>query len=308
MSGFIKDEFFQYARWTSKKNLQVFIRKDLSHWLALLLALLVVYRETPELAARFGRTLHLPMFSVWYVVFVTLATIGVATWESFGNKSKISHQETTFLYGMRTVLEQLQMLVCAQDDPRPPNARLKEFVTGTLNIASETFSVYGKSDTGLMVKRVKDNSLKLDKSSRRAEYPEHLSIRVPAPAEEIKDPASTGPAGIAFSSTRTVYVPRKGKHVWSFRRERYGNKEWYVASMPVVCWVSAGEEYEKFRSVLCVPVAAFRDRENVEKYGVLNVSTNMRDPFVNRDFMMAECFAAVLGIAFAWARETARNQ
>ena len=139
--------------------------------------------------------------------------------------------------------------------------------------------------------------------SKQAKYPKNLEVPIAPEHGEIDVFDSTGPAGVAYSRLRTVYVPVKKREAWPFQRKRQGNREYYQPSLPVVCWISAGDDaLEDFRSVLCVPITAYRTREHVKRFGVLNLSTKMRDPFVDRDFLMAECFAGVLGHAFAWAR------
>jgi hypothetical protein len=294
--------YIRYALWLLKKDFQIFIRTGLSHWLAVLLAILVLTRESHELAAILG--FYLPVPSIWLVIVVTAGTLFVAIWEVFGNKLKISRQEVHFLYTMRTLQEELEKLLYAQDDDQHPNVRLKEFLGGALNMISETFSVRSKSDVGLMVKLQNSRNLKLVMCSKNARYPENLEIPIPPDSGEIENVDSTGPAGVAYSRTTTVYVPRIRREVWPFKRKHNEKRDWYQSSVPVICWISApSPQLENFRSVLCVPIcvpiAANQSKTDYNKLGVLNVSTTLHDPYVSRDFMMAECFASLLATAIA---------
>jgi hypothetical protein len=310
-------QFKEYSRWLRKKQRQIYIRTKLSHHLAILLAIMVVARETPELMVKFGweppaLNIGWPWLWPWLwlgvVLVVTAATIFAAVSESVGKNMKISHQELLFLYGMGTLLEQLQKLMCTKGDTRRPDIRLREFSKVAMNVVSEVFSVPGDSEAGLMVKLSNERAIRLTEFSREAKYREKLTVPLPPDSGDIEDPGSTGPAGIAFSRLRTVSVPEKGESVWSFKRERAANEDWYEAFAPDTCWVDAGEAFENFKSVLSVPIAALRVGDSAQKFGVLNISTTAKDPFVDRDFMMAECFAGVLAAAFVWTKNTAKKK
>lgn len=302
-SGWLSEarERLRHAGWFCRKFFQVFSRTDMSHILAVILALLVLLREAPEFAAKLGW--DLPRVSIWLILVVTLVTVGTAVWELVSNRMKISRQEVLFLYGARALSNQLQQLLYAEDDQRRPSDRLSEFLDGALNIISATFSVHAKSDAGLMVRVGNKRSLKLVKSSKDAEYPSDLTI--PIPPKPTETGPGTGPAGVAYAELKTVYVPRKRREVWPFDRQYEDEREWYRPIGPVVCWVPA--EKENFWSVLCVPIATYRNQKQAQRFGVLNLSTGAHDPYVDRDFMMAECFAQILAIAFAWARVNTRG-
>lgn len=68
--------------------------------------------------------------------------------------------------------------------------------------------------------------------------------------------------------------------------------------IPIQAWIDDPEpERQDFSSMLCAPVG--KDRDGKTRYGVLEYTTTAKDPFADRDFMMAECFASILSQAAA---------
>jgi hypothetical protein len=294
--GFGGDKFKRYARWIRKKQVQVFVRKRLSHILAISLAMLVVVRES-EIFKDLYRAPRLPSLFEVLVLVLTASTIAAAIWELFGNKLTTSPQEIRFLHGTRLLLSELEKLAYDKSASASASDRLDNFLTGFLEITSKTLCGRKQVDAGFMVKLPGGDALKLVKASRRAKYPLGLEIPLPNGA------APTGPAGVCFDRTQLVYVPKKNrKEAWPFRLVAGDSGEKYEPSEPIECWVPAPDpRLEDFRSVLCVPVAVYAEKDKKNRFGVLNFSTKARDPFLDRDFMMAECFASILSHAVALA-------
>jgi hypothetical protein len=286
-------KFWWYAVWILRKKIQVFVRTYLSHVFALALALLVLVREWDDLS-RLATETKPPSGFEWLIVILTLGTIIAACWELWGNKLSTSPQEIRFLSGMRYLLFELEKFAHGED--RNPNAqtRLNRFVEGFLEVSRSTLCGNKLVDAGFMVKLPGEEKLKLVNSSKEANYPTELEIPLPT------DGTTTGPAGVAFQKVCLTYMPKKKwMQAWPFRLVAGEDEtEWYEPSEPTTGWIAASDpETEKFRSVLCAPVAVYHKKDQKQRFGVINFSTLARDPFVDRDFMMAECFASVLGHA-----------
>ena len=102
----------------------------------------------------------------------------------------------------------------------------------------------------------------------------------------------TGPAGWACAKSQLVYVPDKGwEEGWPFTVTPDGRYQ--AGNAPHPGWVPAGDP-EALNSCLSIPVNLQK-----RKFGVLNFSTKSRDPFVDRDFLMAECFVGLLSQAIS---------
>jgi hypothetical protein len=289
-------KFVRHTLWILKKKLQVIIRERLSHWLALALAVSVMIREREELK-QLGKFAKIPSGFQWFILGLTVVTVLAAVWELYGNKLTTSPQEVRFLTAVRSLLLELERLAYGKDIEVPPSSELQRFMEGFLRITSETLSGPGKVDAGIMFKVPSEEMLTLTKASESANYPPDLQI--PVPKENTEE--DSGPAGVSFHRLRLVYVPKKKrKESWPFRLVHNEKGETYEPSEPVVCWVPAPQpDQEDFKTVLCVPVAVYSEKYKKSRYGVLNFSTKKNDPFVDRDFMMAECFASILGHAVA---------
>lgn len=290
-------KFWRFGIWVAKKKLQVFVRSHLSHVLAATLALLVLYREREELLHMFSRQRHVSGLG-WLVLLVTAGTMAAALWEFWGNKLTTSPQEVAFLQGIRSLLFELEKFGWGKDRIADPEARLSQFVQGVLEVACQTLCGRRHVDAGLMVKDPSAEALKLSHSSKEANYPRDLLIPLPTDQNE-----ATGPAGWCFQQLHLVYVPvKRRRESWPFELMRKGRAEWYEPSQPLPGWISAPPEQENFKSALCVPVAIYQEKDRKKRRGVINFSASARDPFVDRDFMMAECFASILGYAFEVAQ------
>jgi hypothetical protein len=287
--------------WFLKKSIQVQLRKHTSLFLALILALAVVFRERQELL-EIGKSLHLPSAFELFVLVLTVLTVFAAVWEFKGNKLTTSPQEERFLEGMRSLLAELEKFAHAQDTtPDDVDDRLALFIQGFLEITCNALCGKKKIDGGLMVRLSDRRTLVLLYMSKKANYQKGLRITIPIEG----DKPDVSPAGEALApdGPHLTYMPRKKtKRTWVFQSANM--RERYTALRSIIGWKdTAGKEYEDFRSVLCIPVAVYQKEQEKLPFGVLNYSTRVRDPFVDRDFMMAECFASVLAQAFAVAHQ-----
>lgn len=286
--------------WFLKKNVQVFIRKHTSLCLALILAFGVVYREREELIVM-SRFEHWPTFFEWFVLVLTILTVTAAVWEFRGNKLTTSPQEERFLEGMRNLLAELEKFTYGQDvSTESVDDRLARFIQGFLEITCNALCGRKKIDGGLMTRPDKKTLVLLYKS-KKAHY--QVGLRIPIP--DGNGGRIITPAGetLAPDGPNLTYMPKKKKErSWVFQSDNL--QERYKALRSVTGWYkTAKPEFEDFRSVLCIPVAIYQKEEEKLPFGVLNYSTRVRDPFVDRDFMMAECFASVLAQAFAAAQQ-----
>lgn len=239
------------------------------------------------------------------ILSLTLATIFAALWELKGNKLTTSPQEIRFVSGMLLLLSEFERFAWGKDrgdlDPR-----LDEFVESFLKITCSTLCGNKKVHGALMLEVKGSNAVRLVKKTKGSNYPEELII--PTPGKDAS--GEFGPAGFSYESMRIVYMPvKRWKLGWPFKLMREGSVDRYEPFEATHGWIPApNPDLENFRSVLCVPVAVYEDSTTRQAFGVLNYSTFAFDPFVDRDFIMAECFASILGQAFAVAQIEAANQ
>lgn len=299
--GFGGDIFFKVAGWLAWKKTQVFVRSHLSHVLAVLLGILVLVREGPELIEMWEKG-----YVGWWqilVIVIVLGTIIAALWELevFGSKLSTSPQEVRFVAAMRSLLQGLERFTYGKDIEPDLDKRLKEFIKGFLEVTS--FTLCGKREIagGLMLPTKGGKKIELRSKTDGAMYPEELKIPLPDPTTD----ETTGPAGYAYQMSRIVYMPfKRWKLGWPFRY-----KKRYEPSEPAEGWVDADDPLnEKFCSVLCIPVGVYQEQKKKQRFGVLNYSTKSYDPFVHRDFMMGECFSSILAMAFASVQREASQQ
>jgi hypothetical protein len=285
--------------WFSKKKLQSIKRTHLSHILATILLILVFVREWPELSNMLWGFSWPTLFG-YLILLVVFLTFVAARWELYGDKLTTSPQELRFHWGAKRSLKKLEELRSNLWSTSDPQRAFDSFVNELVEIAAGNFSIKYWVDAGVMIKDPDQDSLVLEYWSSLAEYPEGLRIPLPVAGDYSK----TGPAGVAFADQVLVYVPsKKAKRAWPFVSlddpEITGLPEpRYQPDYPVVCWIDAPPRFEDFRSVICVPIVTLTGVSPTIKFGVLNFSTKARDPFVDRDFFMAEFYAAILTQAF----------
>jgi len=294
-------------RWMIRKNIQIVLRSHLSRVFAIVLGILVIIREQ-EALSHLIRLNPSPGKDDYLILFVTFLTIAAALWELRGNKLSTSPQEVRFVRAMRTLLIELEKFISDIDKGHVPVDRLDEFINNFLEATCHALCGNKLVDGGFMVPSVDGTSLELIYRSKKAHYPDKLIIPIPTSpnlsnirttTEAIQE---TGPAGVAYYETRIVHMPvKKWKLSWPMKLVRKDN-ETYEAMNPWVGWVRSVPEMEKFRSVLCVPVTMHKSVRESQIFGVLNFSTLTRDPFVSRDYMMAECFGSILAQAISAAQ------
>src|SRR5271170_1044410 len=86
--------------WILKKKLQSVRRTHLSHILAIVLLILVVVREWPEIT-RMLLGYSLPTFFGFLILVIVTLTYITAGWELFGDKLTTSPQELRFHWGAK---------------------------------------------------------------------------------------------------------------------------------------------------------------------------------------------------------------
>lgn len=289
--------FLRSLIWWCWKNFQILVRSHLSHLFALSLGILVLIREWDVLIPM-ARFQHSPNKGEVLILVLTLGTIAGALWEFFGNKLSTAPQEVRFIAAMRTLLIELEQFTYGvKNDGKSPQDRLVEFTNGF--IAATCKALCGKKTVhaGFMWTPEGSSDLELSNWSRESDYPKELKIPIPKDDNDV-----TGPAGRAHQKLKVVYMPvKKWKLSWPLTLVVNG-KERYKALNPCEGWVDAPGKVQDFRSILCLPVAVHLGNVQRQIFGVLNYSTRAFDPFVDRDFMMGECFSSVLAQATAAAQ------
>jgi hypothetical protein len=298
---YLAPPYARYFCWVIMKNIQVWIRKQLSHWLAIVLAIAVSYREHHEFVQFYYDVVcHMKpsLFDV-FVASLLIATIVAAIWEIWGNKLSTSPQEIRFLRGMRSLLLEMEAMVFAgKMSQEEAGKRFDEFVRGFLRITSSTLCAHEEVDAGLMMKTPDRDSLRRTHVSDAAKFKVGFEIPLPATPDSEK---KSGPGGISFHRAKLVYMPsvKKRKEAWPLALAELSDPEhetYALDGIPIVAWIDDPEpKHQDFSSMLCAPVG--KDRNGKTRYGVLEYTTEAKDPFVDRDFMMAECFASILSQA-----------
>jgi hypothetical protein len=226
--------------WILKKKLQSVRHTHLSHILAIILLILVMVREWPELTGMlFGYSL--PTFFGFLILVIVTLTYLTARWELFGDKLTTSPQELRFHWGSKRALRRLEALKFELRSTIDFQPVFDSFVTELVEITAGTFSTKYFVDAGIMIKDPNEESLVLTYWSSGAEYP--VGLRIPIPV--ARDHSNTGPAGVAFADQVLVYVPnKKSKRGWPFvsldELELSGIPEpRYELGYPVVCWINS---------------------------------------------------------------------
>jgi hypothetical protein len=295
----------RYYAWLSKKKAQVRLRKHLSKWLTLLLAILAFAREFSELRM-IATSHHIGVLDALVLVII-LATLLALAWEQWGNKLTTSPQEIRFVAAMHSLLQRLEKFMYGQDRIDDPTKRLENFISFFLELTSHTLCGSKVVDGGLMLETPDKKNIGLFWKSQNARYDPSLQIPLPAQPD-----AETAPAAVAHQRHTIVYVPYKDREIgWPFE---YRKNCYEATPPPHKGWKHVDPQFEHFRSILCLPVGIYQrtisgDSEEETKketrpFGVLNYSTNSRDPFVDRDFQMGECFSSILALVL----ETYRQQ
>lgn len=257
------------------------------------MVLIVTLREYNDLIG--SRLAHLlpPGLVLFFVLAGVAGTLGTALLEMSGIKRTTSRQELRFQAAVSDLLIDLSKFAAFSGTATEIDDQLRQFAQSLLDKAAATFSARFQVHTGLMVADHAASVLNLKLWSTGAEYDQGLRIKLPPKGAPCSRGTCAGPAGVAFVNEVLVYLPHKNREkprkAWPFQTLRRPNGQptfSYEAMDFHRCWVKArAENQEAFHSVISAPIREF---------GVLNFSTRRNDPFINRDFFMAECFAQLL--------------
>ena len=234
------------------------------------------------------------------VLIITLGTLGAALWEILGDKLSSSPRDAWFAYQVRRLLALLDAFYVPETEESiaPAADVLERFTQEVIEAACTTLC--GKTTVAGGYLKPSKGLLKLWKQSNGAEYDEELEI--PLRSTE----PGPGPAALAFKQKirpyHSVYLPEKDRP-----------EAWFVATAGAgyrlpppqqVGWVAARDKaLEDFKSVVCIPVRFYAGGGKEYNMGALTFSTKARDPFLPRDFLMAESFARILAQALSIAQD-----
>jgi len=281
---------FSFLPWFFEKKWQALTYTHLSRNVAAVLAAIVVVRERDTLWDILTTPRWPRIFLEWLLIWGTVGALYAYKLELFNKRRAISDQELRFQKAADLISDELSVLSQFQGSKQEIEAFFDSTTSRIVEIAALAFSLphNPRVDAGLMVKLPDEPVLKLVKWSTAAQYDRELKIKIP----DDDNFDESGPAALAFVQKRLVYVPKKGGRVWPLGQVE-GDVHSYWPSEPHVCWVESRPGFEKFQTVICVPIS---------DWGVLNFSTREKDPFQYRDFAMAHYFAKVLGYAESAAR------
>ncbi len=287
--------------WSVWKNIQIFVRSYLSHFIAILLAVLVLIRESPE----FIEIIHDYTTFIWYwhgfIISVTLATILAAIWELRGNKISTTQQERRFVLGVRNLLielEKFKATVKISQNNEDRQAELKALTETFIEIASGAICGKKHVDVGVLMYADIDGvaHLSLYGATPGAHYKEGFCMPLQTLADDQK-----GPAYMSFTTGHIAHMPNKADKFGYVFEEIKGEK--YRFRDHIEGWFPVDAEYEDYRSVLSVPVSSYVDAKKRDVFGVLSFTTSFRDPFIQRDYIMALSLANLLGQAIVALNE-----
>jgi hypothetical protein len=283
--------------WSVWKNIQINIRSHLSHLLAFFLAILVLFRETPEFIKLIENSEE--KFN-WYghplILVITFGTIGAALWELRGNKLATTPQERGFVLGVRNLLIELEKFKDAvknlPDSER--QEKLRTFTENFVDIASGVICGKKKVDVAVLIynESEEEGFLNLYASSKDSIFPINFNLHLPL--HNIKD-GERGPAYMAFTSGLIAHMPNKMNKFGFLFKEISG--EDYKFEHYIDGWYSIDEQYETYRSILSVPISSYINPNERDAYGVLSFTTSCNDPFIQRDYIMALCLSNLLSQA-----------
>ncbi|HEY0458981.1 MAG TPA: hypothetical protein VGC97_07480 [Pyrinomonadaceae bacterium] len=301
-SNFGFREVAYHFTWSVGKNIQIIIRSHLSHFLAFVLAILVLIRETPEFLELFH---DLNKF-IWswhsFIILITFGTILAALWELRGDKLATTEQERRFIVGVRNLLIELEKFKDAvkslSDSER--QEKLKTFTENFVDIASGVICGKKKVDVAVLIYNESDNEgfLNLYASSKDSVFPSDFNLHLPLHNIDDKE---KGPAFMAFTSGLIAHMPNKTDRFGFLFKEISGEN--YKFEHYIDGWYSVKqqyenyEQYENYRSILSVPISSYINPNEREAYGVLSFTTSYRDPFIPRDYIMALCLSNLLSQA-----------
>lgn len=327
-----------FFRWAKFKNFKILLRKHLSKYAALFLALATVLREIVEhkkFADIFVQTLsllsnpfaHTSAFSlilihsnlvnilnkfqesetnekilIAAIAILTLLTVAAAVWERVGAKLDVSEQEKRFAVGIKNLLTELEkyQYKIANSNPLEVENILTEFIDNVLKTASNTLCGNKLVHAGMITYYQNEKSLKLTRFTENSGYEPNLVIHLE------KETENKGPAQTAFDNDAIAHMPNKNKLFGWFYEEK--GEEDYEFKEFINGWTEPPPLKSKiFKSVISLPVASFAGENKHGKtqktfHGVVNFTSDS-DHFIPRDFSMASSFTSLIAQAFDIAKK-----
>src|ERR1051326_1775383 len=275
--------YFSYAFWLALKQLRTVLRREQLSLLAGFLSTAVLVRERAELVQVFQ--------GIWpgnaglIIIISALLTLMAAIWRIAGNLRP--SQEVRFVIAMRVLLSEVGKFSYGKDREFDVARRLDHFVELFLEVTSSVLGGGRNIVAALMVP--KRDALAVIKQSKTANYQSQSKTSHQAQDE------STGLSAISFRDQKIVYMPSRRRELSLSFEFTEGH---YVPSSPVSEPTISVTEHESYNSVLCLPIASYENRYEKIPFGVLSFSSNTTDAFVERDFIMGECFSSILAHVF----------
>lgn len=313
MPKIINFENEYYLKWSKSKNRLIWIRSNLSHYLALSLAVFTVLREISEHLWKgaekslhdyilnkilFGGLIIEILSWMWFLFIIALVigTILAAIWELKGNKLDVSEQEKRFALGMKALLleiEKLKQEILKANTKETVNSLYETFIDFFLKTTSNILCGEQSVHAGLMLYFPNDKTLRLIKSTPNSNYPVPGELVINL--DETK-PEEKGPAQMAFEKDLLGHMPEKSKKLGWLLQER--ENEEYVFDRFIRGWsVPPPVDSGYYESVISIPITSYAEEGKKAYHGVLNFTNEKKDHFILRDYTMAFCFASIIAQA-----------
>jgi hypothetical protein len=169
------------------------------------------------------------------------------------------------------------------DDPAKNKfEELRDCVNRILKILLDTFAWKGSLNANVMLPR-EDGTLKIEfvQASEGVKYDKDFT---PKPGE--------GAAGLCFSNQAIIYLPNiRHRHAVELRFDDGKINQ----TVQTEVYVSVPTEFERYLGcILCAPVAARH-----KCFGVLNLDSQIIDPFAEKDYFAVVFFGAIIGLALS---------
>lgn len=296
--------------WTIRKKFTIHFRTSVSRYLALILSVLMIIRESSFLLGRLlgyggsapdGPQLELvPEKAMAFVIIpLSLLTLLALYWEFRGNKLSDTPQDRNFLKHMRGLLTFMETQVISDKEPGDIGERIKKFSESLMAWANDTLCGNKTIQSAMFLPNDVHTELKLEWAKPEDCF--QMGLVLPISSEDSDQ--SKSPGVESFRRTRITYMPRKKEGEKKVQCSLLFDEPGFRWTEHVHGWIKpASPGHENFRSLLCVPVGPALDRRTSAQYGLLTFTTSHRDPFVTQDFQIATCFAKVLGQALFYAR------
>lgn len=291
-----------YTKWARKKNLSIFLRSHLSNILAVSLAILTIIREVLDIF--FHDLIHNE--ELWVknsltalIIILIIGTIGSVIWEYKGKKLEVSQQEKQFAVGMRELLLELERLkrrIDKSKDPDKVDKLFNDFVEIFLKTSRKSLCGDQEVNVGLMLHDSEEKALALTHSTYGDEFPE-IYIKLKETEKHKK-----GPAQKAFEERMLAHMPDKSQQIGWLYDEEEEEKKFRFGNFFVGWFEPPPANSKHFVSVISIPITSYANPESEAAHGVLNFTTQKKDYFIPRDYLMGYCFASIIAQAIDAAR------